>query len=209
MSNFYLDVIKDRLYCDDKNGKPRRAAQSAMYIVLDSLVRMLAPILAFTVEEIWASMPHDSSADGESVLYNSMPLLPAELAFTPEREAMWEKLLRLRADVNKALEIARTEKIIGKPLEAEVTLYISDEAAAAFDELSRQDLQALFIVSALHIEYGTGEGYASVEFPGVNVAVAASGAAKCVRCWTHDPRVGQNSEHPGLCPRCAQVVGRL
>jgi len=205
MSNFYLDVIKDRLYCDETNGIPRRSAQTVMYIILDALVRMLAPILAFTTEEIWAEMPHGDGADHGSVLYNLMPETSDMFALAPEREAVWEKLLRLRADVNKALELARGEKIIGKPLDAEVTLF-ADESAAAFFTLEGQDLKTLFIVSGVDIVPGDGEGHTGTEFPGVTVSVRASEEPKCARCWTHGKDVGKNAEHPELCPRCLDAI---
>ena len=209
MSNFYLDIIKDRLYCDVTDGLPRRSAQTVIYLILDALVRMLAPILAFTTEEIWAAMPHHDGAEQGSVLFNLIPVPTAAHAFTPEREVMWEKLLRLRADVNKALELARAEKIIGKPLDAEVTLFLDDTAAAAFDKETEQYLKMLFIVSDSEVVFGGNPGvggYEGTEFPGVTVVVRASEAPKCVRCWTHDKDVGQSAEHPELCPRCAAAV---
>ena len=206
MSNFYLDIIKDRLYCDKTNGLSRRSAQTTIYIILDALVRMLTPILAFTAEEIWAEMPHGMCAEHDSVLFNSMPESVSSLDFTPEHEIMWEKLLRLRADVNKALELARAEKIIGKPLDAEVTLYVSETATEAFNEIAGQDLKTLFIVSGVDISKGGGNGYSGVEFPGVTVAIRPSDEPKCVRCWTHDKEVGKDPVHPQLCPRCLDVV---
>ena len=211
MSNFYLDIIKDRLYCDETNGLPRRSAQTTIYIILDALVRLLTPILAFTTEEIWAAMPHHDDAECESVLYNPMPEPNAAYEFSPEQEAKWDKLLRLRADVNKALELARAEKIIGKPLDAEVTLYIDDTASAAFDEatgLSEMDLKTLFIVSGIEIIKGTGDGYKGTEFPGVTVSVRASNEPKCARCWTHSKDVGKSAEHPELCLRCIDVYNK-
>jgi isoleucyl-tRNA synthetase len=208
MSNFYLDIIKDRLYCDEKNGLPRRSAQTTIYIILDALVRMLAPILAFTAEEIWAAMPHPDSVDRESILYNPMPEPNAAHEFSPECGAVWDNLLRLRTDVNKALELARAEKIIGKPLDAKVTLYICDMSVAGFSEIAGQDLKTLFIVSEVDIVSGTGDGYAGTEFPGVVVSVKASHEPKCARCWTHDKNVGNNPEHPELCPRCLNICSR-
>ena len=204
MSNFYLDVIKDRLYCDETDGPSRRSAQTAIYIILDALVRMLAPVLAFTAEEIWAQMPHSKDAQRDSVLYNDMPEPSLTHAFTSEREALWDRLLRLRADVNKALELARAEKIIGKPLDAEITLYADD--TVSLDDIAQQDLKTLFIVSAVQIIKDRGNGYAGVEFPGVTVSVASSTAPKCARCWTHDKDVGVGAGHPELCTRCFGVV---
>jgi isoleucyl-tRNA synthetase len=206
MSNFYLDIIKDRLYCDEKDGLSRRSAQTTIYLVLDALVRMLAPILAFTAEEIWAGMPHGSGMEDESVLYNPVPVPNDGHTLPPDKEVMWENLLRLRADVNKALELARNEKVIGKPLDAEVTLYLSENAAGLIEAYPHDDLKSLFIVSNVSLIKGTGTGYTGAEFPGVTVAVKLSNEPKCVRCWTHDKDVGADSAHPELCPRCLNVV---
>ena len=203
MSNFYLDIIKDRLYCDETNGISHRAAQTAIYVVLNALVRMLAPILAFTAEEIWAAMPHSANDDVDSVLYNPMPQSESEYKLSPDSEARWDKLLRLRSDVNKALEIARTGKIIGKPLDAEITLHVPDRAAFLCD-VDGEDLKTLFIVSKVNIIEGGGNGYEGVEFPGVIVSVAQSQDPKCPRCWVHDSDIGKT--HPELCPRCARAV---
>ncbi|MDR2569215.1 MAG: isoleucine--tRNA ligase, partial [Oscillospiraceae bacterium] len=150
MSNFYLDIIKDRLYCDEAHGLPRRSAQTAMYMILDALVRMLAPILAFTPEEIWSMMPHHSGVDLDSVLYNPMPEPNVEYSLTPEQVAKWDDVLRLRADVYKALEFARIDKIIGKSLEADVTLRYSGNAITAFERIADMDFKTLFIVSDVH-----------------------------------------------------------
>ena len=209
MSNFYLDIIKDRLYCDEAYGVSRRSAQTAIYLILDALVRLLAPILAFTTEEIWALMPHHREVERDSVLYNLMPEPTAGYAFSPEAETRWDKLMRLRTDVNKALELARTEKVIGKPLEAEVTLYFDDTAFTAFKDIADTDFNALCIVSAVNIISSSGEGYTGTEFPGVTVSVKSSSEPKCVRCWIHNKDVGKSTEHPELCPRCLDVVLKL
>ena len=206
MSNFYLDIIKDRLYCEKKDGLPRRSAQTAIYIILRSLVRILAPILAFTTEEIWAEMPHGRNTQRESVLYSAMPQKDDSYTLSPRIDAAWEAFLRLRNDVNKALENARVGKVIGKSLEAELTLYVSDTSADAFELLSGMDLKTLLIVSGIDVIRGDGVGYAGVEFPGVTVDVKMSVNPKCARCWTHDKNIGKNEEHPELCPRCLDVV---
>ena len=208
MSNFYLDIIKDRLYCDITDSVPRRSAQTVIYTILDALVRMLAPLLAFTPEEIWAQMPHHSGADSASVLYNAMPEPNEKYAFTPEQDAMWDKLMRLRTDVNKALELARAEKVVGKSLDAQVTLYINDAAAADFDKIADHNLKMLFIVSGVEVSKSSGDGYEATEFPGVTIAVKASTEPKCARCWTHDKDVGNSSEHSELCPRCLDAVSQ-
>jgi isoleucyl-tRNA synthetase len=184
MSNFYLDIIKDRLYCDETNGLPRRSAQTVIYIVLDSLVRLLAPILAFTTEEIWAEMPHRDGADSESVLYNSMPEPNGNYVLTPDEDARWNKLLRLRTDVNKALELARAEKIIGKPLDADVTLYVDDTASEAFSEIAVQDLKMLFIVSGVNIVYG--DGSCTADGDGGDAGCCTAGDGGDAGCCTAD-----------------------
>ncbi|MBQ8975546.1 MAG: isoleucine--tRNA ligase, partial [Oscillospiraceae bacterium] len=209
MSNFYLDIIKDRLYCDGKNSPSRASAQTAIYIILDGLVRLIAPILAFTSEEIWAAMPHSSDVDAESVLFNDIPAVEPMYTFTAEQERKWNNLLALRTDVNKALELSRAQKTVGKPLDADITLYVDDTAKTAFAELEGENLKQLFIVSSVKVVYGSGEGYTGTEFTGVTVNVVPSQAPKCVRCWCHDEHIGEDSEHPELCPRCAQTVREL
>ncbi len=206
MSNIYLDIIKDRLYCDGSNSRSRKSAQSAIYLILDGIVRLIAPILAFTAEEIWAAMPHGKTADRSSVLYNAMPETVPAYDFAAGQETKWDKLLALRADVNKALELARADKTVGKPLDAEITLYLDSTGAASFEEIKDENLKEIFIVSKVTVASGTGEGYDAQEFKGVRVAVKASGEPKCVRCWTHDVRVGDSAAHPELCPRCLEAV---
>jgi isoleucyl-tRNA synthetase len=201
MSSFYLDIIKDRLYCEDKNGELRRSAQTAMYMILDGMVRMLAPILSFTAEEIWQSMPHACSDKSESVMFNSMTDYRPDYELDEETNRGWERMLRLRADVNKALELARAEKVIGKPLDAEVTLFFEDKKL--LEAVSGYDLKTIFIVSKVELVHGRGEGYKG-EFEGVSVKVGASAAPRCDRCWTHDELTGDD----GLCPRCRSVVER-
>ncbi len=206
MSNFYLNVLKDRLYCDSKTGLSRRSGQTAIYIILDSMVRLLAPILSFTANEIWLAMPHHASANTEHIMLNDMPSVHPGWVLDAEMEAFWEKTLRLRDDVNKALELARAAKTVGKPLEAKITLYVSDTAAEGFRQIADQDLAALFIVSEVEIVYGTGEGYAAEKYPGITIKVEACGAPQCPRCWTRSWHIGENAEHPALCPRCAKAL---
>jgi len=202
MSNFYLDIIKDRLYCDKADGLLRRSAQTAIYLILDSLVRMLAPILAFTTEEIWALLPHRSGAEADSVLYNPIPEPKDEYALSAEQLAKWDNVLKLRTDVYKALENARTEKVIGKSLEAEVTMCFDEAAFKAFEPIADKDYKSLLIVSDVHVAVGS-------EFSDVTFKVAASDKPKCARCWKHDKDVGNSEEHPELCPRCLDVVTNI
>ena len=176
-----------------------------MYIILDSMVRLLAPILAFTSNEIWLSMPHDASANAAHIMLNDMPKKDEKWVFTAEEEEAWSLSQAVRSDVNKALELARAEKTVGKPLDANITLYVDDNGKAVLDKIKDQDLKTLFIVSDVKIVEGEGEGYEG-EVQGVKVKVEANTAPKCVRCWTHDEHIGEDPDHPELCPRCAKVV---
>ena len=206
MSNFYLDVIKDRLYCEEKNGELRRSAQTAMYEILDALVRMIAPILCFTADEIWQAMPHRDGDDAANIVLNTMPKVNPAWAFAEEASSKWDKLIALRDDVNKALEEARKNKVIGKPLEAWVTVYADDETAALLETVPADELAALCIVSKLRVIRGNGEGMQGENLP-VQIAIERASGDKCERCWMYVDSIGQDSKHPTLCARCAAVVG--
>ncbi len=206
MSNFYLDVIKDRLYCDARDSLSRRGAQTAIFEILDALVRLLAPILAFTADEIWQEMPHRNGDDPRHVMLNDMPKPDAAWTFPEEEEERWRLLTALRTDVLKALEQKRADKSIGKPLDAAVTLYVSDEARDAFGKLAGMDLTKLFIVSEVRVVNGTGSGLSGEAFPGVTVLAEPCAYERCERCWTRSESVGHDVEHPTLCERCAAVV---
>ena len=203
MSNFYLDVIKDRLYAEKADGKLRRAAQTAIYTILDAMTRMIAPILAYTADEIWEYMPHHQGADGRNVMYNQMPELTgvkADEAFT----ARWDRIHALRDDVQKALELSRKEKVIGKSLEASVTLYCGGELYD-FVKSVEEELKTVFIVSRVDVVKG-GEGAIQGEVEGFSVTVGKAGGEKCERCWVYSDTVGADPEHPTLCARCAAIV---
>ena len=204
MSNFYLDIIKDRLYCGD--DADRAAAQTALYQILDGMTRMLAPMLAFTSEEIWAAMPHAKADEASCVLLNDIPDYNEKLCLSPELSAQWDKVIALRTDVNKALEAARGQKLVGKSLDAEVTLYLTAEGKEAFDAMGQHDLAAVCIVSKVTVVEGEGQGVAGENFPGVTIAVAPSQAPKCSRCWAHNDQVNAETE---LCPRCAGVLKKI
>ncbi len=204
MSNFYLDIIKDRLYCGD--DADRAAAQTALYQILDGMTRMLAPMLAFTSEEIWAAMPHAKADEASCVLLNDIPDYNEQLCLSPELSAQWDKVIALRTDVNKALEAARGQKLVGKSLDAEVTLYLTAEGKEAFDAMGQHDLAAVCIVSKVTVVEGEGQGVAGENFPGVTIAVAPSQAPKCSRCWAHNDQVDAETE---LCPRCAGVLKKI
>ncbi len=202
MSNFYLDIIKDRLYCEETNGKLRRSAQTAIYMILDAMVRLLAPILAFTSNEIWLEMPHATGDDARHVMLNDMPRVNPAYVLSEETAQSWDKVIALRNDVNKALELARAEKVIGKPLDAEISLFFPDDKTA--EAFKSYDLKTIFIVSAVNTAIGGGEGHKG-EQSGVTVKVSPSEAPKCERCWAHDSAVNE----AGLCPRCASVLKNM
>lgn len=202
MSNFYLDILKDRLYCDEEDSHLRRSAQSAMYLILNALTRLIAPILAFTSEEIWESMPHTKDEEKESVLFNEIPQ-KLDIHIGEEFLAKWDRIHQLRDEVNKALEQKRNEKMIGKSLEAKVILHCSGELAAFANE-NCQDLGTAFIVSQVEISEGTGEFSTQIE--GLTITINKADGQKCERCWTYNTTVGQCEEHPTLCKRCADVL---
>ncbi len=207
MSNFYLDVIKDRLYCEDKTGALRRSAQTAMYEILDALVRMIAPILCFTADEIWKEMPHREGDDAANIALNSMPKGNPAWAFEEVQADKWNKLSALRDDVNKALEEPRKNKVIGKPLEAWVTVYAEGEIADFLSAVPADELAALCVVSKLRVIRGTGEGMSGENLEGIKISIERASGDKCERCWMYVDSIGQNNTHPTLCARCAEVVG--
>ncbi|MBC5730106.1 isoleucine--tRNA ligase [Pseudoflavonifractor hominis] len=202
MSNFYLDIIKDRLYCG--NEAERRSAQTALYSILDGMTRLIAPILAFTSDEIWHAMKHAKDVDGESVLFNEMPGDNAAYALDEAAKARWEKLVSLRDAVNKALENARNAGVFKKAQDTEITLSVS-EADAAF--LAGVDLASLCIVSKVTVTTEAVEGERNEEslIP-CTIAVKLSEAPKCPRCWNHCDSIGTEGHHAELCDRCAAVV---
>ena len=207
LSSFYLDILKDRLYCEERNGLKRRSAQTALFLILDSMTKMFAPILAFTCDEIWLAMPHRTEDDARNVLLNVMNQPFDAYALSDDELAKWDQLIRVRTDVNGVLEAARAEKRIGKPLEAAVTLRADDEAAkAALDDVQSMNLPELLIVSQCLVggdvpeDAVTGTG---TNFPGLHISVHNAPGTKCPRCWMHSE---QADPETGLCPRCAAVV---
>ena len=205
MSNFYLDIIKDRLYCGAE--AERRSAQTALYVILDGMTRLIAPILAFTSDEIWVAMPHAASDNGESVLLNDMPDASPALALDESAAGRWDKLISLRDAVNKALENARKAGVLKKNQDAEIRLWVSEEDAAFLKDV---DLATLCIVSKMEVLTGDGEGETAEDcLVPATIAVTLSDAPKCVRCWNHNGHVGEDHDHAELCPRCAAVVRAL
>ena len=203
MSNFYLDIIKDRLYCGDEAG--RRSAQTALYTILDGMTRLIAPILAFTSDEIWHAMKHAKGVDAESVLLNDMPGYEEKLALDAGGQERWDKLVSLRDAVNKALENARNAGVFKKAQDTDITLSVSADDAAFLEGV---DLATLCIVSKVTVTTGPVEGEKMEDcLVPCTIAVKLSEAPKCPRCWNHNEHIGTEGHHPELCPRCAAVVG--
>jgi isoleucyl-tRNA synthetase len=204
LSSFYLDIIKDRLYVSPEKSFARRSAQSALQEILEILVRLMAPILSFTADEIWQHMRKEAR----------VPSVHMEL-FMPVREEYkdqalaerWEVVLKVRKEVTKALEIERKEGRIGHSLDSAVTLALPEDFLVQMDS-HRDYLRDLFIVSSVTLvpSDAVEGGYESEEVKGLKVVVTASKDPKCERCWVHDATIGQNSKHPGVCSRCGEAL---
>lgn len=205
MSNFYFDVLKDRLYTECPGSVSRRAAQSIIYKILDALVLLLTPILAFTCDEIWKAMPHDKSRDPESPLFTEIPK-PGYIAADADFMSQWEKIHAVRDDVLKGLELARNQKVIGKSLEAKILLGAQGELFDFLMEI-RDSLAEIFIVSAVEVTDARYDFKGEVD--GLSIAVAKADGEKCERCWTYSSTVGTDNTHSTLCSRCAHVMGEL
>ena len=198
LSSFYFDIIKDRLYCDEADGLQRRSAQTALYLILDAMTRMFAPILAFTCDEVWLAMPHRAEDDGRNVLFNEMVQPYTEYALSEEEMVKWSRIVTLRSAVNGALEQARADKVIGKSLEAAVDLTVPEEDAF-LAEMDADEVADLFIVSQVKLTVGDE----------MKVTVEAAQGVKCGRCWKVLHSVKAVGEHEALCPRCAAVMAKL
>ncbi|MFZ9012286.1 MAG: class I tRNA ligase family protein, partial [Anaerohalosphaeraceae bacterium] len=198
MSSIYMDVLKDRMYCDAADSQSRRSGQTAMYKILDALVRMLAPVLAHTAEEAWAAIEYKSEG-ADTVHLASMPV-PDPAIDAAGNAPKWEKVMSLRDEVLKVLEDLRAEQVIKSNQEASVTIETDDdELLAAVNEMDTGIFASLCIVSEVGISKGSV----------LKVSAQKCSHAKCERCWYFYPSVGQNSDHPDLCDRCSEVVASL
>ncbi len=205
MSKLYVDITKDRMYTEKTDSKLRRSAQTAMWLILSSLTRLAAPMISFTAEEIWQSMAHLDSDKKESVFLNDMPSVNEAWSFA-ELTEKWDRLFDLRDDVMKALEIARAEKLIGKSLDAKVTVYTTDADIHALLSSFAADLPAVYIVSAAQIMLGAApEGAFTETESGIGVLVEIADGERCDRCWMHSTECVSDGEGY-LCPRCRAIV---
>ncbi len=206
LSKLYIDITKDRVYTERADSKARRSAQSAMYFVLSGLVRLLAPILAFTGEEMWQAIPHKNGDKTESVFLNDMPSFDEALTF-PAVAAKWNRLFEMRDDVMKALELARTEKLVGKSLEAKITLYTKDADMLAMLRDFGDELKTVFIVSGVTLSDGDAPAGAHTEgLSGIGVLVAPADGCKCDRCWSFSTECEEDGEGGFICARCKKIL---
>ena len=205
MSKLYIDITKDRVYAEGASSFERRSAQTAMYTILSAFTRLLAPILAFTSNEIWESMPHKADEDPRHVMLNSMPVFCADYDFA-DVEAKYEKLFDLRDDVMKALELARAEKLIGKSLDAKVTVYANDETKEILSAFANE-LATVFITSEAIVSEENAPSNAFTDtVSGIAVVVEPADGQKCDRCWMFSKNVFADGDGC-VCERCKNVLG--
>ena len=198
MSKLYVDITKDRVYVERADSEARRAAQTAMYTILSALTRLIAPLLSYTAEEIWKYIPHAKGDDPRSVFLNDMPAYDPALGYD-ELEAHWDKLFDLRDEAMKALEAARADKMIGKSLEAKLTVTTSDQEVYALLTSFGEQLDTVFIVSECKVVWDE----ACAER--MTFDVAAAEGEKCDRCWKHSVE-GEKTEEGFICARCRKII---
>ena len=194
MSNFYLDIIKDRLYTSKKESTKRRAAQTAMYNILSGLVRIIAPMTVYTAEEIWKYMPHKNGENTESIMLEYWPKVNEKYE-NKELEEKWNKIIAIKEEASKALEMARAEKVIGHSLNAKVTIN-ADKENYNFLKDKEELLQEVFIVSAVELK----------EANELKIDVTPAEGEKCERCWMYSTTVGEDKENPTICHRCSEAL---
>jgi len=205
LGGFYLDIVKDRQYTVKADTVARRSAQTAMYHVMEAMVRWLAPITCYTADEIWQYMPGERS---ESVLLETeyTGLFPLDADAVLSRDE-WDSIMSVRESVSKQLEQMRKSAVIGSSLNAELTLYCSDVYFTLLNKIA-DELHFVFITSKVRLEKldAAIDSAVLTELDGLKVSVVASEHEKCVRCWHHKEDVGQSTEHPELCGRCIDNV---
>lgn len=199
MSNFYLDIIKDRLYTAKPDSIERRAAQTVMYEILHTIVKILAPMACFTAEEIWKSMMHRNGENLESVMLSYYPEVNEKYE-NKEIEGKWNRIIKLKELVSKKLEEARAEKVIGHSLNAKVRLY-ADNEEYEFLLKNKDLLMTVFIISGLEIEEDARKDEEKI---GIKVEVADG--EKCERCWMYSTTVGEDKDNPSICHRCSEAL---
>ncbi len=204
LSNVYFDVLKDRLYTFAPRNKARRSAQTAIWRIGEALVRLLAPMMSFTAEEVWRYLPATEAR--EASVHLALFPAAAELAGNMDDRVKsdWQTLMALRPDVLKALEGARQEKLIGANLEAQVTIGASEPAYSVLKR-NESELKALFIVSNVVLQ----PKHSTNESPSINVQVSRAPGQKCERCWNYSTRVGEDVTYPTVCERCSAALREI
>lgn len=206
MSSLYLDIVKDRLYISQASSPRRRSAQSAIFIILRSLVKMISPVMSFTAEEIWSYLPSFSGKE-ESIFLALWDELP-DYILARELQSKWETFFEVRKKVTRALEKSRQSGVIGHPLDASVTLHAKDGIYGVISGKEDQ-LKEIFIVSEVKVEPSSGGAASESEdesLPGLDVKVSKARGEKCQRCWNYNENIGQTDEYPGICPRCTSIM---
>ncbi|MBQ7026002.1 MAG: class I tRNA ligase family protein, partial [Peptococcaceae bacterium] len=201
LSAYYVDIVKDRLYCEEVDSKARRSCQTALYEILVALTQVMTPIISFTTEEVWKYLPKE---DKElSVQLSGWPQVNPE-AINDALDAKWDNILAVRGEVTKKLEEKRAAKEIGKALDAQVMLYAEGEVYELLTQMADQ-LATIFIVSQVSVKplsEAPADAYVSESVKGLAVEIAQAAGAICERCWIHSETLDEN----GLCPRCARVM---
>jgi isoleucyl-tRNA synthetase len=203
MSNFYLDVLKDRLYTFKKDSFERRSAQTVIYNIVVSIAKLIAPILPFTAEEVWRYIP--SKKNNDSIHLTEFPEFNEAYNDT-ELAKRWNILLDVREDVKKALEISRNNRVIGSSLDALIDIKVEGEI---FELLNRykDELKTIFIVSEVRLNNDVkGDIYESLTISGLKIKVTRAPGKKCERCWNYSTTVGENRIFPSICDRCIKVL---
>ncbi|CAN2039972.1 Isoleucine--tRNA ligase [Candidatus Magnetomoraceae bacterium gMMP-15] len=207
LSAFYLDILKDRLYTSPPASLERRSSQTVLYHILHAMVRLMAPVLCFTSEEIWKYMP-ETPVKQRSVHLTNFPEV-SDVWFNEELAVKWDMILKLRGEVTKAIEEARAKKLVGHPLDACVTVSASGEIYNLILPYS-EELRSIFIVSkASLVNKDLTDAYKSESLKGVSIKVESAQGDKCERCWIHDPSVGSSEEYPNTCERCQKSLKEI
>ena len=204
MSSFYLDIVKDRLYCEGTTSIERRSAQTVLTEVLKVLVRIISPVLSFTADEIWERIPEALKEEESVHLSKWIEANPEYL--NEELAKKWDKIARLRREVNKKLEAERQTGLIGHSLDARVLLNIVNAEYSFIKDYTENEVSDLFIVSQVKF---VNDNLAESEIEGISISVEKASGEKCERCWKYDEEVGHNHNHPDVCPRCASVLEKM
>jgi isoleucyl-tRNA synthetase len=203
LSNFYLDIAKDRLYISATNSPRRRSCQTVLMYCLEAITKAIAPVLAHTAEDIWQHLPYPAPTQS---VFQAGWFTAHDEWHKPELATKWEYFREVRSEVNKVLETARTGKLIGAPLEAKVLLSVSDTTQKDYLDSLGEELRYLFIVSQAEIVDGIPAADFTGEANNLKIAVVQADGDKCPRCWNYSTHIGESAEHPHICDRC---VGAL